>query len=94
MSLKKYVGKTAKHKDYGRVLITGHPKKARSTLFIKVIQRKPGWDDETEQYHRVKEVRLNPDAGPGAKTVTWRTHNKDEYGIEDECHINDLTFKS
>lgn len=92
MTSKDYVGKTCTHKDYGKVVVTGHPKKARTTVYIRVVQRKPGWHEPSETYRRVKKVRLNPDAGPGAKTLSWRVHNKDEHGIKDECHIDDLTI--
>lgn len=89
MKVKDCVGKEAIHKDYGRVLVTSAPPKSKTTVNIKVIQRGPGWNEVTETYRRYK-LPTVVDPITGNPSLRWGFTNRDEYGIEDQCHIKDL----
>lgn len=73
------------NKDYGRVAIIDAP--TRTQVIFRVLQRKEGWYEPGEYYKPVKRVLLNSD---GSRTIYWKTHKRDEYGVKDVCHINDL----
>lgn len=89
MKVKDYVGKEAIHKDYGRVLVVSAPPKSKTTVDIKVIQRGKGWNDATEQYERYRET-TGFDPKTGERSLRWGFTNRDEYGVEDQCHIKEL----
>lgn len=92
MSIKKHINKEATHSELGRVTIISVPPKSRTRLNIRVLQRGKGWDEPSQTYRPVKRVRLNPDAGPGAKSIFWDLCRRDQYNHEDEVHIDELTF--
>ena len=94
MKLETMIGKEFQHRSYGKVLVTGVPKGSKKYVYIKVIQRKQGWNEATGHYEPIKKARMNPTAGPGAVTVYYETSRGDEYGMEDKVHINELTNDS
>lgn len=89
MSLRKMVGKEMLHPDFGRVLITSVPKKAKVSVNIKVVQRGPGWHEPSETYRRYFiGAFLMED---GSRSLRWGLTHRDEYGHEEKISINDLT---
>jgi hypothetical protein len=86
----KAVGEIFSHPFWGRVTVTAAVKGSFTLCEIKCIQRDEGWFEAGEYYRPVKIVRLNPDAGPGAKTITWKRNQKDNFGETDICHIGEL----
>ena len=90
MKLRDLLGKEARSTEFGRVTIISVPKKARANVEIRVLQRGRGWDDITETYKPVRTVYLNPNECPGARTITWRTTHRDEYGHTEIVNIKTL----
>lgn len=80
-------GQTVTHMEFGRCIIT---ETYRTRVEIEVIERGPGWDEITETYRPYREVRLHPDAGPGARSIHWRTTHRDQYGHRETINVNEL----
>ena len=90
--IRKLKGKVVQHPDFGQCIVTSIPKGAKTRVEIEVIQRGPGWDDITETYKPYKEVYLNPDECPGARSISWRLTHRDEYGHKEIVHVNSLSL--
>lgn len=89
MNIRKLVGQEMIHPDLGRVLIESVPRKAKTSVNIKVVQRGPGWNDATQQYERFfVGASLQQD---GSRSLRWGLTHRDEYGHQERVSVNDLT---
>lgn len=90
VTAKDFEGKQAQHEHYGKVVVTGRPKGARSMVNIRVVQRGPGWDDINQKYKKYfVGSYLQKD---GSRSLRWGFTNTDQYGTEDTVHIESLTL--
>lgn len=90
MTAKDYVGKEADHPYYGKVVVTGRPKRSKAMVEIRCIQRGPGWDDINQKYKKYfVGSYLQKD---GSRSLRWGFTNTDQYGTEDTVHIESLTL--
>lgn len=94
MKVKDFIGKYATHDFYGEVFVESAPKGSKVMVNVTVTQRGKGWDDATETYRKYKEVKLNPDECPGAKTIVFHKTKTDYYGTKEQVHIKTLKIKS
>lgn len=90
MTAKDYVGKEADHPYYGRVVVTGRPKRSKAMVEIRCIQRGPGWDELEQRYKKFfVGSSLQED---GNRSLRWRITNRDQYGEKETVHIESLTL--
>lgn len=90
---KDFVGKYATHVKHGEVFVDSVPPRSKAMVNITITQRGPGWNDSTETYSRVLRTTPNIDECEGAKTLYWYKTKRDDYGVKELVHINELTIK-
>ena len=90
MKVADFVGKYAKHKDYGEVFVDSAPPRSKAMVNITVTQRGRGWDEATETYKRYFiGAFLQED---GSRSLRWGITRRDEYGVKETVHIKTLTI--
>lgn len=86
----KMVGQQVIHMDYGLVVITSAVAGSFTKVNFRVIQRGAGWDEIREQYRPVMRTRPNPEAGKDSRTIYFDLTRRDQYGLEDIAHVDEL----
>ena len=91
MKPKDFIGEYAEHYHYGKVFVESAPARSKEMVNIIVKQRSKGWNEIHQKYEPYfLGAVLQKD---GSRSLRWKIHHRDEFGIKDTVHINELEIK-